>query len=1215
MRARTRWPAWTVAALASFAPFVYSPGASAEPASPLDDTSPQAAYASMQKMVEAYEAESKLFQAELRRIGERKYLDRKRQVETNYAKAMAPVKARERDARLAAIEAFERFLKRHPDAPRYTPDAMFRLAELYFERHDDEYQLALKEYRAKAEAFENGKIQVEPSAPEQRFDDVIALYRKLIRKFPDYRLVDGAYYLLGYTLNEQGEYEDGMAQWQALVDRFPESRFYEEVWFRIGDNHFDNEDWEPAIAAFSQVVPRKESPYYDKSLYKLAWTYYLVSNTVNQKYRTAVDLFIELLDDSYKKRQELGDASGSDIEEEALQYVAICMQDEFWVRPGFSPSLDDESEGDDDDDGETLDDTWIVNFAKSYFAEIGARPYEREIYARLGDILFKGSKNLAAVAALERAIELEPLHPDAPKLHEQMIQAYSRERLFDKAAEARDALVARYSEGSEWAKANQSNPKAVKAAEALARTSLYSAAVFYHQQAQKYFEDNRQDLGVQSYKAASEAYEAFLERYPHAKDAYDLRFYLAEAYYYSLRFDKAKDAYEAVRDSKEGTKHQNDAAVSAVFAYEKVVEQAIEAKTLESRELFNGAKVDVEAPAEELAPVRQGYLKAIDRLLELDPANEYAPAFAYRAAALLYTHQQFDDALRRFEAVISGYPSHEAAKYSANLILDYHLAKKDWGKAAAYARRFQEQSIGGAGGDVGEFAKIEGGARFQLATQVLEDGRRALKEGRISEGIRLLEEGSKAYLDLVAEDPKREFADAMVYNAALSLEAAQSPLKAAAIYERLYREYPQSEYAPEAMFRVATKSEQAFQFEKAVSTYLALVRTYKTSKRRADAQLNAALALEGEQKYAKAAAEFARFATLFPERPEAPDVYFRVALVQEKRGDTSAQIKALKAFLKRYQSDAAQVGKRVQAWVKIGEIYQARLAKAKKASARRSLRKSTVAAYENAIAQQSKASTPAARYFAAKAAFNLVEFDFRSYERLGLTGSTGKAQGKQLQAKATKLSAIKTKYENVIQTYKQAEWSLASLYRIGALFDDLQKKIFDAPCPPDVARLDEFACDEYATLLEDRAFTIEDKAVEAYQIAYQKARELKVQNEWTQRTLEALARLRAGEYKVDSQPLGGDVGVQIEAQDFVLPNGGAQVLEAASADAAAAGAGAAVEAKAQQETQDAERDAEKAQASTSETNEQGAAAPEVNAQGASETAPGDEKQPAPEDDK
>ena len=54
-----------------------------------------------------------------------------------------------------------------------------------------------------------------------------------------------------------------------------ESKFMPEAWTRIGEFHFDNpNELRFAIAAFRKVLTFKDSPYYDRALYKLAWSYY-----------------------------------------------------------------------------------------------------------------------------------------------------------------------------------------------------------------------------------------------------------------------------------------------------------------------------------------------------------------------------------------------------------------------------------------------------------------------------------------------------------------------------------------------------------------------------------------------------------------------------------------------------------------------------------------------------------------------------------------------------------------------------------------------------------------------------------------------------------------------------------------------------------------------------------------------------------------------------
>mgnify|MGYP000450797674 CR=1 FL=1 len=1108
------------------------------------DTDDNARLESLSDIVKRYEQEALDLKEQIREIAERKYKERKAKIESNYAKALAPVIEAERRHRLEAIAAFERFLERHPHDRRYTPDALFRLAELYFEKYDDEYQQEMKKYREAFAAWSDAGSEGDPPPePEQKFNRTIALYQRLITEFPEYRLVDGAYYLLGYTLKAQGEVEESVKIWKTLVQRYPDSRFYPEVWFRIGDYHFEEEQWPEAIEAFLEVVPLKDTNYYDKGLYKLAWTYYLVND-----FDRSVTRFFELLDFSYAKRLELGEDEGSVLEEEAVQYVGISFSDDGWVRPNEFRSLA-PGQAKEDLEDPTYDPDYDVDyfgFARYYFDQVAAKegkrkPYERDVLAKLGDILFKQSKGPQAIQALEYAIALDPLHREAPKLQDLIVQAYERDRLFDEASAARDVLVAKYSKGTDWYNKWMHDSDARRQAEDIAKVSLYKAAIYYHQQANKDFEEGREDVAVRNFAAAAKAYREYLERYPHDKEAYELSYYLAETYFYSLDFKNAIAAYEAVRDSTAGKNYRDEAALNAVYAYEKVMESAVANGELEAVDLYSG-EVDVKGEAKEIPKLRVDYIAAIDKFLTNGKKNEEAPAFAYPAAALYYKYQHFDVALTRFTDVIKTWPSHEAAKAAANFILDYYVQQKDWAKVAALSKQFEKEVTGGDEDDT--FKKLGSGAEFQLAKALLEEGDKAIQDGRISEGIEKLERGANEYLRLLEEDPKRDFADLMMYNAALSLEKARRPARAAELYERLYKEYPDSQFAAEAMFRVASKSEQAFNFDKAVATYLDLVKKYPTAEQRADAQINAALALEGQQKYDRAAKELIKFAKLFPERDEAADVYFRAAVVYKKVKKSRTEMKVLRDFIKKFGRDKKQQPKVIEAWSRIGEIQLGYAKKAKKFKQRKAAKKAADDAFKKAVAGFAQAKdSPAAAYFAGKSAFFLAENDFAAYEKMAIDGRTGKKQGTALIAKTKRLSEVANVYKSVITTYRQAEWSLASLYRIGALYDGLRKSMLDAPCPDDIRRIDEIACDEYKVVLEDQAFAVEDKAVEAYRTAYERAIELKLTNDWTKRTLEALNLLRPAEFSIDKEPMVQPAAPGRYSLGPVLPDGGAPQLK------------------------------------------------------------------------
>lgn len=1113
-------------------------------AAAIDDSSAKARYDAMRDAVRAFEREAIETREQVRTIAERKYKERRAKIEDNYRRVIDPVVVLERARRLDAIAAFEKFLDLHPSSQEFTPDAQFRLAELYFEKYDDEYQVAMNEFKGQYQQWvQAGSSGQPPREPSKHFEKTIALYEKLIANHPDYRLIDGAYYLLGYTQRAQGLVDQGMATWLALTSLFPKSRFYAEVWFRIGDQRFDDEQWEAAAAAFQNVVPLKNSDYYDKALYKLAWTYYLVN-----RFDDSVAVFFDVLDYSAEKKDNDTGASGSVLEDEAIQYVAISFGDDNWPRPAYTTLLAGTSLA--DPDAEVSVD--YVKFAKDYFDKFAAaspergkrKPFERDVMARLGQNLFKQSKHAQAVVALEETLKLDPLHPDGPKLQDMIVQAWVRERQFDKANAARDVLVKTYADGSPWAKRFQNDAETLTAAADFARANLYSAALYYHQQATQYFNDDRQDLGVQYFRAASDAYQSYLKLYPRDKNAYELGYYLAETYYYSLRFQEAIVAYQRTRDSPAGTKYRADAGLNTVYAREKLIEADVAQGTLEKKDISAGARPEEAEQKQEIPEQRRQYLAAIDDFLVSGAEHEMAPAFAYRAGEVLYAYGHYAEAVQRFEGIVDKYPLSEAAKFAANLILDDLLAKKDWQAAAKYAAKFEQEKIGGSDG--GEFAKIKGGAQFNIAKETLEQGRKLREEGKIQEGNALLESGAEQYLKLVEVDAKREFADSMIYNAALSLETARRPLRAAALYERLYQEYPASEHASEAMFRVASKNEQAFNFDKSVETYLGLVKQYPTSERRADAQINAALALEGQQKYERAAQEFERFAILFPDKPESPDVFYRAAVVHKKRKAPTAELDVLSRFIKQYDGNTAQAPKVIEAHARMGEIYD-ELANESKGTAAAAARGKAAAAQKSAVAAFAGAQgSPTAAYYAAKSAFALADQSYASFALMGITSKKSEQQLKELTLKSERLTSVEAELKGVITTYKVAEWSLASLYRIGSLFDNVQQTVLKSPCPDDVRRIaGDIACDEYRNAIEDRAFAVEEKAVQAYKVAYSKAQELRISNQWTKRTLEALNLLRPAEYPIDKRPLAKPADGGLHAIGPLLPDGGAGELKLA----------------------------------------------------------------------
>ena len=1012
-----------------------------------------------------------------------KYQKQKDQLASQYERRIETLELEERERRAEAIERFEVFLQKYPGDPVYTPDAMFRLAELYFEKSSDDFLRESRAYEEELIAADEGRRETEPEPPEPRYDKTIGLHRKLLDRFPDYRLSDAARYLLGYAYSEMGQEQLALVAYNELVSQHDDSRFLPEVWTRIGEIYFDSstsEDLERAISAYQNVLQYRSSPYYDKALYKIAWTYYRLD-----RYDESVDAFVELVRYADEQKEATG-ITGSELRSEAIQYIAISLAEETWG--GFST-------------------------AQKKLGALRNDAYTQEIWKRYGEVLFEQTRYQDAIQVLAYTLERYPKAAANPEAQSRIVQAYEQLRDFDAATVAREQLVDRYGRESKWAKANVSNKEALARAASLTERSLYTAALFRHQQAQSLRSQGDTESSKSQYKAAATAYEDYLARFPDSGSAYDFSFYLAETLYYSDDFARASEQYASVRDSAVNNKHLEAAALFSVISLEKRIEQLENGGQLPKLAVLTASERGGRAVRPKtLPPTRNALVVASDRYIEIVPRSNNVPAIAYRAAEEFYKHDRYDEARARFERIVAAYPGDKVAQYSANLIIESYLAVEDWDKVDEWSSRLIEVAKRGSGGEtrggelVGNLEDVRLKAQFKIAERLNDQGD--------------FEAAAESYVQLVDAHPESEVADKALFNAAVAYEKVKRYDTASQIYQRIYDSYPKSGLAPRALFRVGINAEKGFDFEAAIAAYNRLVRRYPSSDDRADALFNVAVVLEHMQRYPQAANAYRRYATTFEARPDAGDVYFRSALVYEKLKRWDKVVATLRDFVRSYGDTPQQRERIVQAHLKIGA-----------AELERRQRRAALAAYQKCVSEFQRlrlAISARAGGYAAKCAFELAEFQFLTYDRIQLNGNE-RQQVTALRKKAQAQRKVERAFASVFK-YKRLEQTLAASYRIGHSYERFAEALFAAPVPRDLRR-DPDLEDEYKAQLEDQAAVLERKAEQAYRRAHKEARRSGVTNAWTFRILEGLNRFAPNEFPIQKQ---GKPALQT---DFISGNG------------------------------------------------------------------------------
>ena len=646
-------------------------------------------------------------------IVRREYTRQRRAQDEGYGRQIREEETAQNAARERAIELFERFIERYPNDPAYTPDSMFRLGELYYERSALQFQEGMETFNTERERRQNAHESTdELRPPEKTFVPTVDLYRKLVRLFPNYRRIDGVLYLIGYCLNEMNQPEEARYAWLALVcsnkvtyvpgtppppvappapaapaaeptatnghhrhpaqtmDEHPsaptatafndpfeacvpvsqETQFIGEIWLRIGEYHFDND-----FASDGHGLDRAISAY-GKVLalpedrnFNLALYKIAWSYYRASRYVEAIKHFSQLVQWSDDEQQRTGRA-GTELRQEAIQYLAITF------------SYDDWNENQKPDPEEGLP----TGFQRIQDPNLlpQDRPWTQEIYFQLGQVYFDNAKYPQAIEVWKFALGKWAMSPRAPEITNLIARAYRRNNDFEHEIETR-ALLANYGVGTPWYNANTDHPAEQRRAEELAEGALIQTAVNFHQRAQELrsqgVAQRNSSLILQAkekYRLAADAYRAYIRRYPNNPQAYEINYSLADALYWSENYDEAAREYGQVRDSNLDDSHLSESARRVVEALKRLMDQAVANHQIEVRTeppVPQGtppvvAPIAMPEVIQKLAQSREIYLARIDKRHDTENVRD---SYDYNNTLLLYVYGYWPQAKARFTRIFT----------------------------------------------------------------------------------------------------------------------------------------------------------------------------------------------------------------------------------------------------------------------------------------------------------------------------------------------------------------------------------------------------------------------------------------------------------------------------------------------------------------------------------------------------------------------------------
>ncbi len=650
----------------------------------------------LEEEVDRFIETGEAFRSTVTSLVRREYLQQRRERDRWYGEQLESEERAFNEARESSIRVFEDFIRRYPNHTKYTPDAMFRLGELYFERSAIDFQNLYDDAQSARDAGDLAAEDNLPTSPD--FRPTVTLYKELSRRFPAYERSDGVYYLIGYTLNEMGRPEEAVAAWLALVcsnkydydpdwrppppdaswaaqskypaltldgrplggpvggafvDLYascraitPQARFVGETWFRIGEYHFDDfggaSSLDLSIAAYGRILENTQDRNYNLALYKVAWAYYRAS-----RYPEAIRHFGKLVQWSDDTRSETGKA-GSELRPEAIEYLGIAFAYDDWNENQISDPIEGQPTS-----IERIQDASLIP---------QQRPWTPEVYFQLGQVYFDEAKYLEAITAWRLAIRKWPNHHRTPEILNDIAVAHQMHNEFEKAIVARSELTG-YVQGSPWWNANMDRPAEQRNAEQLAENALIVTAIHHHQLAQRLRQQCVEERNVRlcrdsrlEYELAATAYRGYLERYPNNPQGYELHYNLADALYWSKNYEQAVTEYAEVRDSNVDDSYLAESARRVVESLKRIADYDVEEGRLVIRSeppIPAGSPLSVQPVAmpetvQRLARAREIYLTRVRSSRDTEGVRA---AYAYNNALLLYWYGYWPQADARFTRI------------------------------------------------------------------------------------------------------------------------------------------------------------------------------------------------------------------------------------------------------------------------------------------------------------------------------------------------------------------------------------------------------------------------------------------------------------------------------------------------------------------------------------------------------------------------------------
>jgi len=362
--------------------------------------------------------------------------------------------------------------------------------------------------------------------------EAIALYKKLLAEYPQYKDSDQVLYQMARAYDELGRTEEAMETMERVIRANPNSVHFDEVQFRRGEYFFTRRKFRDAENAYSAITNLgARSSYYELALYKLGWTFYK-----QELYEEALKQYMALLD--YKV------STGYNFDEKHEK------EDERRVADTFrAVSLSFSNLGGPD-------------AVQQYFTSTKSRSYEDRVYSNLGEHYLAKLRYDDAAKTYNAFIALHPFHRSAPRFSMRVVETFTKGGFPKLVLESKRDFASKYGLQAEYWQHNK--PEELPEVLAYLKTDLKDLATHYHAEYQSSQEANEK---LTNYHEALRWYGDYLNSFPKDGESPTINYRMADLLFENKDFGYAAKQYERTAYGYPANAQSAAAGYAAVYAY------------------------------------------------------------------------------------------------------------------------------------------------------------------------------------------------------------------------------------------------------------------------------------------------------------------------------------------------------------------------------------------------------------------------------------------------------------------------------------------------------------------------------------------------------------------------------------------------------------------------------------------------------------------------